>query len=207
MFDGNRFFPDTGMPMRKMACMSSPFALADPVPLTLASFRAKSLILRTRCWCTELALAGGVVGRSQGRRWPRLATAGQWDEDLEFLHVPGRRGAALGAQAAMDAHVLVLDHHAPGLRQGSRDVEVLGSVGRRHRQAGPQGVLVRVRRDGQAVDRADVDAGIALDAQLVAEHRLHIAVQATLDLAGGLLRIEAQLDFQAQLLEALREVD
>lgn len=42
MFDGKTFFPDTGMPMRKMACMSRPFALADPVPLTVPIFRAKS---------------------------------------------------------------------------------------------------------------------------------------------------------------------
>jgi hypothetical protein len=43
MFEGKRFFPETGMPIRKMACMSRPFALAEPVPLTLASLNAKSL--------------------------------------------------------------------------------------------------------------------------------------------------------------------
>jgi hypothetical protein len=43
MLDGKRFLPETGMPMRKIACISSPFALADPVPLTLAILSAKSL--------------------------------------------------------------------------------------------------------------------------------------------------------------------
>ena len=43
MFDGKRFFPVTGMPMRKIACMRRLLALADPVPFTLASFTAKSL--------------------------------------------------------------------------------------------------------------------------------------------------------------------
>jgi hypothetical protein len=48
MFEGNRFLPDTGMPMRKIACISRPLALADPVPLTLASLKAKSFV-RTIC--------------------------------------------------------------------------------------------------------------------------------------------------------------
>ena len=49
MFDGNRFLPETGMPMRKIACMSRPLALAEPVPLTLASLNAKSLTRTARC--------------------------------------------------------------------------------------------------------------------------------------------------------------
>ena len=42
MFDGKTFFPETGMPMRKIACMSRLFALAEPVPLTVAILKAKS---------------------------------------------------------------------------------------------------------------------------------------------------------------------
>ena len=45
MFDGKRFLPDTGTPMRKIARISRLFALDDPVPLTLASFKAKSFTL------------------------------------------------------------------------------------------------------------------------------------------------------------------
>ena len=44
MFDGKTFLPVTGMPMRKMACMSRLFALAEPVPLTVPILKAKSLI-------------------------------------------------------------------------------------------------------------------------------------------------------------------
>ena len=51
---------------------------------------------------------------------------------------------------------------------------------RRRAQVG----FLAVRREADAVHRADVDAGIALDAQLGREHRLHVAVQAAL----GLLR-------------------
>ena len=36
MLEGKTFFPDTGTPMRKIACMISPLALADPVPLAVA---------------------------------------------------------------------------------------------------------------------------------------------------------------------------
>ena len=50
MLDGKMFLPETGMPMRKMACMSRLFALAEPVPLTLAILKAKSLtpLMRVR---------------------------------------------------------------------------------------------------------------------------------------------------------------
>src|SRR5512141_3041177 len=44
MFDGNTFFPVTGTPIRKIACMISPLADADPVPLAVAILNAKSLI-------------------------------------------------------------------------------------------------------------------------------------------------------------------
>src|SRR3954451_22326356 len=45
MFEGNTFFPVTGTPMRKMACMISPFADADPVPLAVAILNAKLLMV------------------------------------------------------------------------------------------------------------------------------------------------------------------
>ena len=44
MFEGNTFFPVTGTPIRKMACMIRPLALAEPVPLAVAILKAKSLI-------------------------------------------------------------------------------------------------------------------------------------------------------------------
>jgi hypothetical protein len=44
MLDGKMFFPVTGIPMRKIACMRSPLALAEPVPLTVPILKAKSLM-------------------------------------------------------------------------------------------------------------------------------------------------------------------
>src|SRR6187402_1556679 len=53
MFDGNTFFPVTGTPILKMACMMSPLAEAEPVPLAVAILKAKSL---TRSMDTILGL-------------------------------------------------------------------------------------------------------------------------------------------------------
>ena len=44
MLEGKMFLPETGMPIRKIACMSRPFALADPVPLTVPILNAKSFV-------------------------------------------------------------------------------------------------------------------------------------------------------------------
>ncbi len=62
---------------------------------------------------------------------------------------------------------------------------------------------VAVRRDREAVDGADVDARVALDAELGRERRLDIAIQTALDLGRDLLDAEAELDLDVQLLEAL----
>src|SRR3712207_9070790 len=51
----------------------------------------------------------------------------------ELLHVPGARRAALGAEAAVQADVLVLGHHAASL-QPVLHVDVLGQVLRRRLQ-------------------------------------------------------------------------
>src|SRR6478736_6045206 len=100
MFDGNTFFPVTGMPMRKIACMSRPFALAEPVPLTVPILNAKSLM-------------------------------GIWNQKVELAHVPRGCRAPLGAEAAMEADVLVLHHDPFRLRKRSRGIDVLRHVHRR----------------------------------------------------------------------------
>src|SRR6185503_19619330 len=59
MFDGKTFFPDTGIPMRKIACISRLLALADPVPLTVAILKAKSVMADM----IRLVLRTGLSGR------------------------------------------------------------------------------------------------------------------------------------------------
>jgi hypothetical protein len=53
MFEGKRFFPDAGTPIRKMAWRIREFALAEPVPFTVATLREKSFTPgaeRPRAW-------------------------------------------------------------------------------------------------------------------------------------------------------------
>ena len=58
MFDGNMFLPDTGMPIWKIERSRTRFAVWLPDPLTVATWMAKSLTMRS------------VVGR-----WPTSWTA------------------------------------------------------------------------------------------------------------------------------------
>ena len=84
------------------------------------------------------------------------------------------------------AHRLPTVHHSVELHEASVRTPPLDIL-RRRAKALAQPLLVTVVRDGQAVHRADVDTRIALDAELLGEHRLDIAVQAALHLFGGLL--------------------
>src|SRR6056297_3052877 len=155
--------------MRKIDFISRPLPLAEPVTVAIlitTSLMRLSVIFGSglkallHCWSSGLVYLRFRVCR---------LFLGVRDQDLGFLHVPGTRGAALGAQAAVHAQVLVLDHHPARLRQGAGDEEGLFQVLGGRRQALPELLLAAVRRDGQAVHRADVDAGVALDAELVDE--------------------------------------
>src|ERR1022692_1319921 len=101
MFEGNRFLPETGTPMRKIERIRRLLALDEPVPLTLPSFTAKSFTLERGCSKCRAAISGCHRYRRRHR---------ERDQQLEFLHVPCGRRAALGAEAAVNAEVLVLDH-------------------------------------------------------------------------------------------------
>ena len=102
--------------------------------------------------------------------------------DEIFLHVPGAGGTALGAQPAMQADILVLHHHPPGL-QVRGDVEVLVRMRGGRLQALAQIAFLAVGGEGDAIHRADVGAGVALDAERGREHGLHVAVQAAMRFA------------------------
>src|SRR5688500_17790353 len=98
----------TGTPMRRMDLANSSLADAEPEPLTLANLTTKSLTASMRFIGTSLRdrlRRGLALGRIAAHR------AGLRGLDEELLHVPGAGRAALGAQPAVQAHVLVLDHH------------------------------------------------------------------------------------------------
>src|SRR5215469_16318749 len=117
MLEGNRFLPETGIPMRKMACMSKPLALAEPVPLTLASFRAKSL--------TRISLRSGTMTSGSVSGCGKYGPSCVWNFEFKLLHVPRRRGATLRTQTAVDAKILVFEHQPLRLRQRSGSVNRL----------------------------------------------------------------------------------
>src|SRR5690349_8393662 len=193
MLDGKMLRAATGTPIRITERAKSPLALAEPEPLTLANLTTKSLTLALAR--VARAVSGNCPESGIGPRVRHL--------EVELLHVPGPGRAALGAQAAVQADVLVLGHHPAG-PQLAGDVDVLGQVGGRRLQPPAQvALLLRVVGEGDAVHRADVDAGVALDAQLVGEHRLDVAVQAALRLLHRRDGVEAELDLQLDVLQRL----
>ena len=131
--------------MRKMACIRRLLALADPVPLTFASFSAKSftrsgtlvhiaLLLRMEFKLRISACPRRTVGQ-------RSAHSPQWTQTSSSFTM-------------MRA----------GLFQRRRGVKFLLEIDGRRGQAHAQVLFFAVTRDGEALHGTDIDAGVALDA-------------------------------------------
>jgi hypothetical protein len=99
--------------------------------------------------------------------------------------------------------VLVFDHYAPGVWQRARGVEVLIRVLRRSGKTLPEVFLLSVSSDSQTVNRAYINAGVALDAERIGEVGLHVAVETALDLGQCLLEIKAHFDLDVESFESL----
>src|SRR6266850_1277907 len=120
MFDGKILRAATGTPMRRIARANRPFADAEPEPLTLANLTTKSLTRASVFIGAPTALVRGDSRDFHRRRDCMLGAAaviGARRLEQEFLHVPRARRTALGAQAAMQADIFVLHHHASGLHR------------------------------------------------------------------------------------------
>src|SRR5580658_4785756 len=124
--------------------------------------------------------------------------------EVKFLHVPGSSRATFGAQPAMQADVFVLGHDTAGLEQAG-DIDVLREILRRRLQSLTQIDFLAIGREGDAIHRADVDAGVALDTELIGEDGLGIAIETALRLFEGELGIEPQLDLGADVAESQRQ--
>src|SRR5689334_5616098 len=142
MFDGKRFFPVTGMPMRKIACMSNAFALAEPVPITVPILNAKSLT-RVECRGSRVELGSSdIVHRLRHNSSqqplaphpPTIDPARVWQHELELPHVPRGGRASLGAEATVQTDVFVFHHDPLRLRQRIRREDLLLRVYRRRRE-------------------------------------------------------------------------
>src|SRR5262249_50431561 len=125
--------------------------------------------------------------------------------DKELLHVPGTGRAALGAETAVQADILVLDHDPPGL-QRIANIEILREIGCRSAKTGAQLRFLAIFGKGDAIHRADVDASIALDAQLAREDSLDIAVEAALGFEIGELVVKPELDLGLDVLQRDRNI-
>ena len=96
----------------------------------------------------------------------------------------------------MQADILIFHHDAAGF-QPVLDVERLRDILCWGGQPRAQFGLFAVRREGDAIHRADIDAGVTFDAELGLENGLHVAIQATLRFQHGLapIKTEFNLDF------------
>ena len=81
MFDGNRFLPETGMPIWKMERSRTRFAVWLPDPLTVATWMLKSLTMRrveAAAVCAAAASVGAIHGPLlENREQPQSGTAEQ----------------------------------------------------------------------------------------------------------------------------------
>ena len=100
----------------------------------------------------------------------------------------------------MQTDVFILGHDAAGF-QTVLDIQILREVVRRRVKPLAEVGFLAVGREGDAVHRADVDAGIAFDAELRRKHGLHVAIEATAGFRERELMIEAQLDLGLDVFE------
>src|SRR5262245_48290078 len=136
----------TGMPLLKMLFIRRPLALAEPVPLTVAILMTKSL-MREAWECGIEKVNSGDLGLF-GLQSARLVR-GMRPVHLGLLHIPCGRRTTLGTQATMHAEVLVLHHHAPGLRERRGYEQRLRQISGGCLEARAQVRLLPVRGDGQ----------------------------------------------------------
>src|ERR1700704_5272047 len=132
MLDGKMLRVATGTPMRRVERANGGLGDAAPEPLTLANLTTKSLtrVLLSLCGC----IAGGrgafiSVGSADAGCVRHV--------EQELLHVPRPGRAALGAEAAVEAEVLVLGHD-PLVRERHGYIEVLRHVASRRREVHAQ---------------------------------------------------------------------
>src|SRR5688572_25989096 len=116
MFEGKTLRGATGTPQDRMERAKSSLADADPDPFTLANLMTKSLVASIRFIRVDLYSAWIVGSCGFALRMAAASRAGLGRLQQELLHVPCAGRTALGAEAAVQAHVLVLGHDAAGFQ-------------------------------------------------------------------------------------------
>ena len=95
----------------------------------------------------------------------------------------------------MQTDVFVLDHD-PACLQAAGNIQILLTVVGWGGELLSKRFFFHVFSEGDAVHRTDVDTCVALDAELVGEHGLHIAVQASLRFLGAKLAVKPEFNFK-----------
>ena len=133
--------------------------------------------------------------------------SGVRNHQLELAHVPRRRRTALGAEAAVQAHILVLHHDALRLRQrgGRRKSPASGSCAgaercvRRSKSSRVSGAIVRQFTGQTSTHASHSMQSFALKCVSMSQLRQRST-------SAPSARREAELDLDVQALEALRQL-
>ena len=102
----------------------------------------------------------------------------------------------------MQANVFILDHDPPGGQQLG-NIQVLGQVAGRGRQAGTQLRLFTGAGESNAIGGTDIHTGVTLDAANLLKYGLYIAIQAALGFLEAGFQIEAQFHFDFAVFQGL----
>src|SRR5690348_79909 len=154
------------MPLRKMDFISSVLALAEPVPFTVAILMVKSLIR----FVTAIIRRSWACGLPASAPHPRRGASGRVTSAYPMRlsgNAPRRgRSARTGPRPSP----------SPAPSAAVRPTRrAAGQVARGDLQPPAQLRLRAIGRDGEAVHGTDIEAGIALDAELRGEDGLHVA--------------------------------
>src|SRR5690348_8382385 len=107
----------------------------------------------------------------------------------------------------MNAYILVLRHDSSGLREILRYVQGLSEIDGRRGEPSAQILFLAISGDGEALDRTNVNAGIALDTALGGKVRFDVAIEAARHFFGDLVRCKTKFHFDGELVEAFFQID
>ena len=201
MFDGKTFLPVTGTPIRKMACMSRPLALADPVPFAVAILNAKSftihdMVMDSACKALQrLPAEPPTCGIAGFAPWTsacptrRSGTARRTGRSARRRSRPSPSRGRSASAGSNEQRLIVIER---------RRQAVAREAGRLPRRSG---MIVR-----QSVGQMSMHASHSMHSESVKCVCTSQLRQRSTSLR-GLLRGEALLDLDRHLLEARRQLD
>ena len=92
-----------------------------------------------------------------------------------LLHVPGVCGTPFCAESTVKTDIFVFNHDSARFEM-SRHIKILLEICCGSHEGGAHRIFLGIVDEANAVHRAYIHTGIALDAKLVRENGLHIAI-------------------------------